>query len=107
MGPEGVDTFDAISPAPPANDASRMFPSGGYAVMRNGWETDSHQAIVDIGPIGCPVSGGHGHADLLSIQCSIFGEPCLVDAGTYSHTGESQWRDFFRAPRPQTSSSMA
>ena len=42
---------------------------------------DAHQAIVDIGPIGCPVSGGHGHADLLSIQCSIFGEPCLVDAG--------------------------
>lgn len=97
MGPEGVRTFDDISAAPPANDASRVFPSGGYAVMRSGWESDSHQAIVDIGPIGCPVSGGHGHADLLSLQCSIFGEPCLVDAGTYSHTGESPWRDFFRS----------
>ena len=55
--------------------------------MRSGWEPDAHQAIVDIGPIGCPVSGGHGHADLLSMQCSIFGEPCLVDAGTYSLHG--------------------
>ena len=37
--------------------------------------------IVDVGPLGCP-QRGHGHADLLSIQCAIFGEPCLVDAGT-------------------------
>jgi len=43
------------------------------------------------------VSGGHGHADLLSIQCSVFGEPCLIDAGTYSYTGEPQWRDYFRS----------
>jgi uncharacterized heparinase superfamily protein len=97
MGPGAVAALDGIPAAPPAHDASRVFPSGGYAVMRSGWEADAHQAIVDIGPIGCPVSGGHGHADLLSIQCSIFGEPCLVDAGTYSYTGESQWRDFFRS----------
>lgn len=97
MGPDGGCIFDRISPAPPANDASRVFPSGGYAVMRSGWDPESHQAIVDIGPIGCPVSGAHGHADLLSIQCSIFGEPCLVDAGTCSYTGEPQWRDFFRS----------
>ena len=28
--------------------------------MRTGWERDAHQMLVDIGPIGCPVSGGHG-----------------------------------------------
>jgi uncharacterized heparinase superfamily protein len=97
MGQEGAGSFDRINPMPPTRAASRVFPSGGYAVMRSGWETDAHQVIVDIGPIGCPVSGGHGHADLLSIQCAIFGEPCLVDAGTYSYTGEPQWRDFFRS----------
>src|SRR5204862_5832048 len=64
--------------------------------MRCVWARDDHHVIVDIGPIGCPVSGGHGHADLLILQCSIFGEPCLVDAGT-SYTGDSQWRDFFRS----------
>jgi hypothetical protein len=83
--------------APPGSDATRVFPSGGYAVMRTGWEDDAHQVIVDVGPLGCPVSGGHGHADLLSIQCAIFGEPCLVDAGTYCFTAESPWRDFFRS----------
>ena len=88
---------DRIGAAPPPQHASRVFPSGGYASMRSGWEPDAHHAIIDIGPIGCPVSGGHGHADLLSIQCAIFGEPCLVDAGTYCYTAESPWRDFFRS----------
>ena len=97
FGPAGLRAFEALKPAPPASEASRVFPSGGYVSMRSGWTPDAHHAVVDIGPIGCPVSGGHGHADLLSIQCSIFGEPCLVDAGTYSYTGESPWRDYFRS----------
>jgi hypothetical protein len=97
LGTEGIARFDQLQPAPPGSDASRVFPSGGYAVMRTGWEDDAHQVIVDVGPLGCPVSGGHGHADLLSIQCAIFGEPCLVDAGTYCFTAESPWRDFFRS----------
>jgi hypothetical protein len=97
LGPSGVRAFDALRPEPPAHSPSRVFPSGGYASMRGGWEPDAHHAIVDIGPIGCPVSGGHGHADLLSIQCSIFGEPCLVDAGTFCYTADSGWRDFFRS----------
>ena len=65
--------------------------------MRNRWDRDAHQMIVDIGPLGCPVSGGHGHADLLSIQCAIFGEPCLVDAGNYCYTPQADWRDYFRS----------
>jgi uncharacterized heparinase superfamily protein len=97
MGPDAANTLEGIPGIPPTHDPSCVFPSGGYAVMRSGWDVEAHQAIVDIGPIGCPVSGGHGHADLLSLQCSIFGEPCLVDAGTYSYTGESHWRDFFRS----------
>jgi hypothetical protein len=97
LGADGINAFDALDPAPPATSPSCVFPSGGYASMRSDWTSDAHHAIVDIGPIGCPVSGGHGHADLLSIQCSVFGEPCLVDAGTYCYTGEPQWRDYFRS----------
>ena len=37
--------------------------------MRSGWDADAHQLIVDVGPLGCPTSSGHGHADLLSVQC--------------------------------------
>jgi hypothetical protein len=82
---------------PPIAAASRVFSPGGYAVMRSGWAREAHYLITDVGPLGCPVTGGHGHADLLSIQCSIFGDPCLVDAGTYCYTANPLWRDFFRS----------
>jgi uncharacterized heparinase superfamily protein len=97
MGAEGIRAFDALQPAPPAGRASRIFPSGGYAVLRTGWEDDAHQMIMDVGPLGCPVSSGHGHADLLSVQCVVYGEPCIVDPGTHCYGGDSKWRDFFRS----------
>lgn len=97
LGTDGMKAIDGLSPVVPRSEASRVFPSGGYAVMGSGWDQDAHQVIVDVGPLGCPVSGGHGHADLLSIQCTIFGEPCLIDGGTYCYTAEPQWRDFFRS----------
>ena len=61
--------------------------------MRGGSGRDAHQMIVDVGPLG---SFGHGHADLLSVQCSIFGHACLVDPGTYAYTAEPEWRSYFR-----------
>ena len=97
MGPDGARAFDAIDATPPTSEASRVFPSGGYAVMRSGWEPAAHQVMVDFGPIGGPGSAGHGHADLLSIQCTIFGEPCLVDAGSDASTDDPRWREFFRS----------
>jgi hypothetical protein len=97
MGVAGLQAFDEVRPAPPAAGPSQMFPSGGYGVMRSGWEPDAHQLIADVGPLGCSTSSGHGHTDLLSVQCSIFGEPCLIDAGTYCYTPERAWREFFRS----------
>src|SRR5688572_31852241 len=64
--------------------------------MRSGWDSDAHQLIVDVGPLGCTFSCGHGHADLLSIQCVAFGEAVLVDPGTYCYTPDTEWRNFFR-----------
>ncbi len=96
LGPEGLRAFDALRPAPPASTPSRLFAAGGYVVMRSGWEPDGHQLIFDVGPLGCPVSGGHGHADLLSVQCAVFGEPYIVDPGTYGYTADASWREFFR-----------
>src|SRR5262249_49860364 len=46
---------------------------------------EAHQLIFDVGPLGCPVSGGHGHADALSVLCSVFGEPFFVDSGTHCY----------------------
>lgn len=96
LGTKADTGFAALSPVPPPA-ASRHFPQGGYAVMRSGWEQDAHQLIFDIGPLGCPVSGGHGHADLLGIQCAVFGEACLVDPGTYCYTADMHWRNYFRS----------
>ena len=97
MGPDGVQAFDRLNAARPAAGSSRLFPSGGYAVMRGGWDRDAHQMIVDVGPLGCSFSAGHGHADLLGVQCAIYGEPCIVDPGTYCYTPEHEWRTFFRS----------
>ena len=99
LGEAGLRAFDALAPSPPAEPASRLFPQGGYAVMSSGWQRDAHQLVFDVGPLGCPVSGGHGHADLLAIQCSAFGEPYVGDAGTYAYTAPPGWRDFFRSSR--------
>jgi Heparinase II/III-like protein/Heparinase II/III N-terminus len=96
LGPAGLDAFAALRPAPPPGPASRLFPDGGYAVLRSGWAPDDHQMIFDVGPLGCPVSGGHGHADLLSVQCAVFGEPYLVDAGTFCYAGDPASRGYFR-----------
>jgi len=94
LGSEGLRRFEALRPAPPSA-ASRLFPSA-CAVMRSGWTPEAHQLIADAGPLGCPASSGHGHADLLSVQLSIFGDPCLVDAGTGCYTPDPEWRDYFR-----------
>ncbi len=95
-GEAGAAEFASLKAVAPFAPASRMFPSGGYVVMTSAWERDAHQMVVDVGPLGCSFSSGHGHADLLSVQCSAFGEPVLVDAGTYCYTAEMEWRNFFR-----------
>jgi hypothetical protein len=97
LGPQGVEAVEALRPAPPTAAPSRLFPDGGYAVMRSGWDAGAHQLVFDVGPLGCPVSAGHGHADLLSIQCSVFGRTFLADAGTYCYAGDPSWRDYFRS----------
>jgi hypothetical protein len=94
LGRDGLRRFEALRPQLPA-DGLRVF-SSGYVVMRHRVAEGTHQLTADAGPLGCPASSGHGHADLLSVQLSIFGDPCLVDAGTGCYTPEPQWRDYFR-----------
>lgn len=97
VGQSGMKIRSQIDAVPPADFNPAVFRQGGIAVLRNGWECDSHQLILDFGPLGCRHSAGHGHADLLSIQCSVFGEPYIVDAGTGNYRADSQWRSYFRS----------
>ncbi len=73
------------------NWESRLFPDAGIAVMTCG---DTH-AIVDAGPFGA-LHSGHSHSDTLSIIVRSGCEEILIDPGTYTYTGEPEWRDWFR-----------
>ena len=96
LGPAGLAAFDALAPAPPKAPSSRCFPDGGWVVMQSGWAATRHQLTFDAGSLGCPITGGHGHADLLGVQCAVFGEPYIVDAGTFTYTADAASRTFFR-----------
>jgi hypothetical protein len=98
LGREGVDRFERL-PASAGDRTSRAYRDGGYVIMRDERGRDAHELIFDTGPLGCSVTGAHGHADLLSVQCQAWGERYLVDAGTYCYTPEPAWRDFFRGTR--------
>ena len=97
LGRAGLERLETLAPAPPTAPGSRVFAEGGYAVMRDGWTSDANHLVFDVGPLGCPMSAAHGHADLLSIQCSAFGEPLVVDPGTYCYAVDPFWRNVFRS----------
>lgn len=96
LGTGGVQRFAALEPAPPAQSPSRLLLDGGYAVMRSDWGREADQIVFDVGPLGCRISGGHGHADLLSLQCSFRGQPYVIDPGTFRYGADGGWRSHYR-----------
>ena len=96
LGAEGGQGFDRLASGLPAQTPSRHLPDGGYAVMRTGWDREADQVILDGGPLGCRISGGHGHADLLSLEASFRGQPYIVDPGTFRYTADEGWRIYYR-----------
>lgn len=73
------------------NWESRLFPDAGIAVMTCG----PVHAVVDAGPFGA-LHSGHSHSDTLSFILRSGDQEILIDPGTYTYTGEPQWRDWFR-----------
>ena len=53
-------------------------------------------AIVDAGPFGA-LNAGHSHSDTLSIVVRSGGAEILIDPGTYTYTGDAEWRAWFRS----------
>ncbi|MEX2333069.1 MAG: alginate lyase family protein, partial [Pseudohongiella sp.] len=106
LGPVGHYRFMALKQkAPPVVEAC-LFADGGYLIMRDGWRPQGHQLIFDVGPLGCSDSAAHGHADLLSLQCSAFGDNYLIDPGTGNYTSEPQWRNYFRCTQAHSTVSV-
>ncbi|MEX0900013.1 MAG: alginate lyase family protein [Gammaproteobacteria bacterium] len=96
LGGAGCEAFDKLKAAPPTRTPSRLLEETGYAVMRDDWSTKANQLVMDVGPLGCPVSSAHGHADFLALQVNINGVPIVVDPGTGRYVADG-WRDYFRS----------
>jgi len=75
--------------------ARATFPEAGYTVLRSA-AADWH-VIVDHGSLGMLPACGHGHADALAVLLQVDGKPVLLDTGTFTYSGEPQWRAWFRS----------
>jgi hypothetical protein len=82
-------------PAAPPERLSRAFPDAGYFTLRDSWSSTANYMFVDCGPHG-GLSAGHAHADALAVEVSVRGVPLIVDAGTYTYTGDQAGRNAFR-----------
>jgi len=85
-------TAGKVAPLAAAPQASQAFPDSGYFVMRAG----AAYLLFDCGPFGYPLAPGHGHADALSFELDLGGQPLLVDPGVYSYHLGTRWRNYFR-----------
>lgn len=88
----GVEAWRAaaeLQPGAPTGNAA--YPKGGIYVLRAG---GAHVA-VRCGDVGQNGNGGHAHNDLLSYELS-YGDPLVVDSGTYAYTADPAARNAFR-----------
>jgi hypothetical protein len=97
LGQKGWADYDRLESEPPAENQA-VFAAAGYAIQRSGWgPLDSH-LVFDMGGLGM-LTGGHSHADALSLILSSEGRNLLVDPGTYVYNSAPEWRSYFRSTR--------
>jgi len=90
LGAEGVRQWDELQPAAISQEP-RVLPDAGFYLLSAG----KTQLVVDAGPLGTQ-SGGHGHADALSVCLHSDGQELLIDPGTYEYVGPGEDRELFR-----------
>lgn len=77
------------------NASVESFPDGGVTIVRF---DEGHSVLAfDHGPLGFGRLAAHGHADALSVQLYVDGEPVLIDPGTFIYNGDRRMRDKFRS----------
>ena len=93
LGGDGLRAFEDAAPDDADNESLLRIPLGGYACLSD-WTPEAHRHRRHW-PDWLPRE--LRSRARRSPQHSVFGfgEPCLIDAGTYSYTGEPQWRDYF------------
>ncbi len=71
------------------------FEHAGLYVMRSDWSEEARYLIFDCGPFGGP----HGHEDKLSIEVFAYGQPLIIDPGSYTYNVANPYRNFFVSSR--------
>jgi hypothetical protein len=72
-------------------DTSIGFEDAGLYIMRSDWTNEARYLVFDAGPYGGP----HGHEDKLSIEVFAFGQPFIVDSGSYTYNKSDPFRVYF------------
>ena len=93
LGDEGARAWDALDTSPPDMNSAALAASGIYLLAS---ASPATQLAVDCGPLGTQ-SGGHGHADALSITLTSQGRDLLIDPGTFAYLSDGGERDLFRS----------
>lgn len=83
----GTSGAQGICPA----QTSLGFDDAGLVVMRSDWSKEARYLLFDAGPYGGP----HGHEDKLSFELYAFGQPFIVDPGTYTYDRSDPFRLYF------------
>jgi Heparinase II/III-like protein/Heparinase II/III N-terminus len=92
LGVKGLADFESL-PGAASNSASTTLSESGLYLMVD--EDSGAQLLIDGGPLGAG-SGGHGHADALSVCLEQEGRHLLIDPGTFEYVGDSGERSRLR-----------
>jgi hypothetical protein len=83
---------------PPRSPGLTTFEESGYSVLESVGISPA-RLILDHGPLGMAPCYAHGHADALSVLFRTGGRDVLVDTGTFTYSGNPDWRTYFRGTR--------
>lgn len=98
LGLKGLADFDSLPDSEPTPNSTALPDSGIYLMH----ESSGQQLQIDAGPLGAG-SGGHGHADALSLGLARQGHILLLDPGTFEYVGDSDERSRLRCTRAHNS----
>jgi hypothetical protein len=88
--------FEFFNTSGEAGEAPRHtsmgFPYSGVYVMRSDWTNEARYCVLDAGLYG----SAHGHEDKLSFELHAFGQPFIVEAGTYTYVYDD-WHKYFES----------
>ena len=97
LGDDAWHVFNSVPTQAPL-DLSRAYPDSGVFIQRSGWNREDTHVIFDCGGLGMQ-TGGHGHADALSLTLFSGGREILIDPATSVYNCAPEWRKFFRSTR--------